>query len=157
MLWLQVMRHPDKVKRNQTQKKRSVKISFPKQEGNEGSAAEGNIKAAQTEVTPASEVSFGSPKTHHFEEVVCQLAQLCLVHVNEGKSESHLVFLSLLLRSFHTPKVFAVSWIYLRYKRKHCADRQASLWWFPPILAASVISGSGWWTRKRRSAGGEDQ
>lgn len=110
------MRHPDKVKRNQTQKKRSVKISFPKQDGNEGSAADGNVvkKATQTEATLAGEVSFGSPKTHHFEEVVCQLTQLCLVHVNEGKSERHLIFLSLLLRSFHTPRVFAVSCIYLR-------------------------------------------
>lgn len=109
------MRHPDKVKRNQTQKKRSVKICFPKQDGNEESAAEGSVnKAAQTEATLASEVLFRSPKTHHFEEVVCQLAQLCLVHVNEGKSERHLVFLSLILRSFHTPRVFAVSCVYLR-------------------------------------------
>lgn len=106
---LQVMRHPDKVKRNQIQKKRSVRITLPKQESSEGSAAEGNVvkKAAQTEATLASEAAFGSPKTHHFEDVVCQLAQLCLVHVNEGKSERHLVFLSLLLRSFHTPRVFS--------------------------------------------------
>lgn len=95
------MRHPDKVKRNQSQKKRSVKINFP----DEGSPAEGNVAktAPQTEAMP------GCPKTHHFEEVVCQLAQLCLVHVNQGKSERHLVFLSLLLRSFHTPRVFTVS------------------------------------------------
>lgn len=115
--YLQVMRHPDKVKRNQTQKKRSVKISFAKQDGSEGSAAaEENVvkKAAQSGATPTGEAPLGSPKTPHFEEVVCQLAQLCLVHVNEGKSERHLVFLSLLLRSFHTPRVFAVSPVHLR-------------------------------------------
>uniref|UniRef100_A0A8C5G0B7 E3 ubiquitin-protein ligase listerin n=1 Tax=Gouania willdenowi TaxID=441366 RepID=A0A8C5G0B7_GOUWI len=49
----------------------------------------------------------GSLQTQHFEDVVCQLAQLCLVHVNEKQSERHLVFLSLLLRSFHTPTVFS--------------------------------------------------
>uniref|UniRef100_A0A8C5G0K6 E3 ubiquitin-protein ligase listerin n=1 Tax=Gouania willdenowi TaxID=441366 RepID=A0A8C5G0K6_GOUWI len=51
----------------------------------------------------------GSLQTQHFEDVVCQLAQLCLVHVNEKQSERHLVFLSLLLRSFHTPTVFSVT------------------------------------------------
>uniref|UniRef100_A0A671VF31 E3 ubiquitin-protein ligase listerin n=1 Tax=Sparus aurata TaxID=8175 RepID=A0A671VF31_SPAAU len=56
-----------------------------------------------------NEKALGSPQTEHFEDVVCQLAQLCLVHVNEEKSERHLVFLSLLLRSFHTTRVFSVS------------------------------------------------
>lgn len=107
----QVMRHPEKVKRNQIQKKRSVKICFPKQENNEETGAEGNVvkKPVQMEPMLVNETAFGSPKTHHFEDAVCQLAQLCLVHVNEGKSERHLVFLSLLLRSFHTPRVFSVS------------------------------------------------
>uniref|UniRef100_A0A671VBZ2 E3 ubiquitin-protein ligase listerin n=1 Tax=Sparus aurata TaxID=8175 RepID=A0A671VBZ2_SPAAU len=57
----------------------------------------------------SQKVALGSPQTEHFEDVVCQLAQLCLVHVNEEKSERHLVFLSLLLRSFHTTRVFSVS------------------------------------------------
>uniref|UniRef100_A0A8C9Z4Q0 E3 ubiquitin-protein ligase listerin n=1 Tax=Sander lucioperca TaxID=283035 RepID=A0A8C9Z4Q0_SANLU len=51
--------------------------------------------------------AFGSLRTQHFEDVVCQLAQLCLVHVTEKNSERHLVFLSLLLQSFHTPRVFS--------------------------------------------------
>lgn len=108
---------------------------MPKQESSEGSAAEGNVvkKAAQTEATLASKAAFGSPKTHHFEDVVCQLAQLCLVHVNEGKSERHLVFLSLLLRSFHTPRVFSVSCIDLFLQKNsifisHSSDKLFSLY-----------------------------
>uniref|UniRef100_A0A8C9ZA49 E3 ubiquitin-protein ligase listerin n=1 Tax=Sander lucioperca TaxID=283035 RepID=A0A8C9ZA49_SANLU len=54
-----------------------------------------------------NEKAFGSLRTQHFEDVVCQLAQLCLVHVTEKNSERHLVFLSLLLQSFHTPRVFS--------------------------------------------------
>lgn len=110
-LCLQVMRHPERVKRKHTQKKKSVKICFSKPENNEKSGVEGDgvEKPVHTVSVLVNEKAFGSPKTQHFEDVVCQLAQLCLVHVNENKSERHLVFLSLLLRSFHTPRVFSVS------------------------------------------------
>uniref|UniRef100_A0A8C5BPB0 E3 ubiquitin-protein ligase listerin n=1 Tax=Gadus morhua TaxID=8049 RepID=A0A8C5BPB0_GADMO len=59
----------------------------------------------------------GSLESERLEAVVCQLAQLCLVYVNEKQSERHLVFLSLLLRSFHTPRVFAVSPLSFFYKQ----------------------------------------
>uniref|UniRef100_A0A8D3CP49 E3 ubiquitin-protein ligase listerin n=1 Tax=Scophthalmus maximus TaxID=52904 RepID=A0A8D3CP49_SCOMX len=62
---------------------------------------------SETENSPVNEKAFGSQQTQRFEDVVCQLAQLCLVHVNEKNSERHLVFLSLLLRSFHTPRIFS--------------------------------------------------
>ncbi|XP_041657592.1 E3 ubiquitin-protein ligase listerin [Cheilinus undulatus] len=104
---LQVMRHPDRVKRKHVQKKKSVKICFSKPDeektGVDGDAVE---RPVQTESESVNE-RVCSPQTQHFEDVVCQLAQLCLVHVNEKKSEKHLVFLSLLLRSFHTPRVFS--------------------------------------------------
>lgn len=103
---LQVMRYPEKVNRRHTQKK-SVKICFSTSEDNEKTVVEGDgsEKCMQTGPPLVSEV-FGSLQTQHFEDVVCQLAQLCLVHVNEKNSERHLVFLSRLLRSFHTPRVF---------------------------------------------------
>nr|XP_046266953.1 E3 ubiquitin-protein ligase listerin isoform X2 [Scatophagus argus] len=106
---LQVMRYPEKVKRKHIQKKKSVKISFSKPEDNEkaGVGGDGVEKPVQTVSELVNEKAFGSPQTQHFEDVVCQLAQLCLVHMNEKKSERHLVFLSLLLRSFHTPRVFS--------------------------------------------------
>uniref|UniRef100_A0A7N8XDU9 E3 ubiquitin-protein ligase listerin n=1 Tax=Mastacembelus armatus TaxID=205130 RepID=A0A7N8XDU9_9TELE len=87
------------------QKKKSVKICFSKPEDNEKTGVEG---AGVEKPGPVlvNETAFGSLQTQHFEDVVCQLAQLCLVHVNEKNSERHLVFLSHLLRSFHTPRVF---------------------------------------------------
>uniref|UniRef100_A0A7N8YK83 E3 ubiquitin-protein ligase listerin n=1 Tax=Mastacembelus armatus TaxID=205130 RepID=A0A7N8YK83_9TELE len=90
------------------QKKKSVKICFSKPEDNEKTGVEG---AGVEKPGPVlvNETAFGSLQTQHFEDVVCQLAQLCLVHVNEKNSERHLVFLSHLLRSFHTPRVFRVS------------------------------------------------
>ncbi|XP_068188141.1 E3 ubiquitin-protein ligase listerin [Antennarius striatus] len=111
---LQVMRYPKKAKRKHTLKKKSVKICFSKPEDNEKTGVEGNAveKPVQTVPELLTEEASGSPQTQHFEDVVCQLAQLCMVHVNETKSEKHLVFLSLLLQSFHTPKVFTtlVEW-----------------------------------------------
>ncbi|XP_020495512.2 E3 ubiquitin-protein ligase listerin [Labrus bergylta] len=105
---LQVMRYPDRVKRKHAQKKKSVKICFSKPEDNEKTGVDGDAveRPLQTEPEPVNE-RVCSPQTQHFEDTVCQLAQLCLVHVNEKKSEKHLVFLSLLLRSFHTPRVFS--------------------------------------------------
>ncbi|XP_030009978.1 E3 ubiquitin-protein ligase listerin isoform X2 [Sphaeramia orbicularis] len=111
---LQVMRYPEKVNRKHAQKKKSVKICFSKPEDNEKTGIEGDDveKTVQTVSQLVNERAFGSLQTQHFEDVVCQLAQLCLVHVNEKNSERHLVFLSGLLRSFHTPRVFTtlVEW-----------------------------------------------
>lgn len=111
----QVMRHPEGVNRKHVQKKKSVKICLSKtdQDGKPGAQGDAVEKCVQTGPGLGSETA-GSPQTQHFEDVVCQLAQLCLVHVNERNSERHLVFLSLLLRSFHTPTVFGVSWICTR-------------------------------------------
>lgn len=97
------MRYPERVKRKHVQKKKAVKICFSKTED------DGAEKAAVEVSEPVNEKAPGSPQTQHFEDVVCQLAELCLTHVNEKKSERHLVFLSLLLQSFHTPRIFSVS------------------------------------------------
>lgn len=106
---LQVMRFPEKINRKHIQKKKSVKICFSKPEDNEKPGVEGDDveKPVQAVSEPVNEKAFGSQQTQRFEDVVCQLAQLCLVHVNEKNSERHLVFLSLLLRSFHTPRIFS--------------------------------------------------
>lgn len=106
---LQVMRYPERVKRKHVQKKKTVRICFSQPEDNEKTGVEGDVveKPVQTVSELVNEKAFGSLQTQHFEDVVCQLAQLCLVHVNERNSERHLVFLSLLLQSFHTPRVFS--------------------------------------------------
>ncbi|XP_060942216.1 E3 ubiquitin-protein ligase listerin [Limanda limanda] len=106
---LQVMRYPERVNRNHIQKKKSVRICLSMPEDNEKAEVEGdNVeKPVQTLSELVNEETFGSLQTQRFEDVVCQLAQLCLVNVNEKNSERHLVFLSLLLRSFHTQRVFS--------------------------------------------------
>lgn len=107
----QVMRYPEKGSRKHLQKKKSVRVCLSKAEEDEKAAVQGDgaEKLAQTASELVNEKATGSLQTEHFEDAVCQLAQLCLVHVNEKNSEKHLVFLSLLLQSFHTPRIFSVS------------------------------------------------
>ena len=109
--FVQVMRYPDKVTgRKQGHKKKSVKICLSEPGDVDRDVAErgGRDEPPEGEARQTSAV-VGSLESERLEEVVCQLAQLCLVYVNEKQSERHLVFLSLLLRSFHTPRVFTVS------------------------------------------------
>ncbi|XP_076024787.1 E3 ubiquitin-protein ligase listerin [Genypterus blacodes] len=101
---LQVMRHPERANRKRGQNKKSVKICFSDPDDNESADLEKPPAQAPEEL--GDERTTGFLRTQHFEDTVCQLAQLCLVHVNEKRSERHLVFLSLLLRSFHTARVF---------------------------------------------------
>ncbi|KAM9788487.1 E3 ubiquitin-protein ligase listerin [Neosynchiropus ocellatus] len=101
---LQVMRHPEKVRPKSVQKKKSVTISVSE---DEKSDVEKDFAGKPVQAGLVKDEALESPRTQHFESAVCQLAQLCLVHVDERRSERHLVFLSLLLRSFHTPKIFA--------------------------------------------------
>lgn len=122
------MRYPDQVtgRKRGNKKKKSVKICFSepgdadKRNGAEGGGGFGVGGGGPDDRTPEGEeggqqkqekaaAAVGSLESECLEEVVCQLAQLCLVHVSEERSENHLVFLSLLLRSFHTPRVFTVS------------------------------------------------
>lgn len=111
------MRYPERVNKKQTQKKKSVRLCFSKPEENEKTGVEGDgaEKLAQAVSELVNEKAFGSLQTQHFEDVVCQLAQLCLVHVNEKNSERHLVFLSHLMLSFHTPRVFSVSHLFFNF------------------------------------------
>lgn len=104
------MSHPERGNKRHPQKKKSVRIYLEKEEDGEKTEVKEDAveKTAQMVSVPVNEPTFGSLKTQHLEDLVCQLAQMCLVHVNDNKSETHLVFLSLLLRSFHTPSVFKV-------------------------------------------------
>ncbi|KAG8007962.1 E3 ubiquitin-protein ligase listerin [Nibea albiflora] len=78
---LQVMRSPERAKAKHIQKKKSVKISFkPEDSEKTGVEGDGVEKPVQMVSELVNEKAFGSPQTQHFEDVVCQLAQLCLVH-----------------------------------------------------------------------------
>lgn len=111
LIYVQVMRYPERVSKKHLQKKKSVRVCLSTQEEDEknGVQGDGAEKLVQTASELVNEKAFESLQTEHFEDAVCQLAQLCLVHVNEKNSENHLVFLSLLLQSFHTHRVFRVS------------------------------------------------
>uniref|UniRef100_A0AAZ3QXV9 E3 ubiquitin-protein ligase listerin n=1 Tax=Oncorhynchus tshawytscha TaxID=74940 RepID=A0AAZ3QXV9_ONCTS len=98
--------------RKQTKKKRSVKICFSEPESSGSPEEEGELalKYAQLEAPDlGQETAEGPLKSWHLEEIVCQQAQISYSRVNDKNSERHLVYLSLLLRSFHTPRVFTVS------------------------------------------------
>ncbi|XP_062341388.1 E3 ubiquitin-protein ligase listerin [Osmerus eperlanus] len=113
---LQVMQHPERGARKHTKKKKAVKICLSEPEEKEEEAEEegcqGGVadKRAQPEVTELGGQEKAAPplRSGHLEDLVCQLAELDMVYVNEKDSERHLLFLSLLLRSFSTPRVFGV-------------------------------------------------
>lgn len=104
---LQVMRCPAKIDTKRAQRKKSVKICFSSSEDDNKTVEEEHSESCmKTGPAHVNEKCFESLQTQHLEDVVCQLAQLCLVYVIEKNSERHLVFLSRLLQSFHTPRVF---------------------------------------------------
>lgn len=106
------MQSPVSAGRKQTKKKRSVKICFsePESSGSPEEEGEAALKYAQLEAPElGQETAEGPLKSWHLEEIVCQQAQISYSRVNDKNSERHLVYLSLLLRSFHTPRVFTVS------------------------------------------------
>ena len=111
------MQHPERGARKHSKKKKAVKIclSEPEEkedvEEEEGCQGEVADKRAQPEVTELGGQETAAPplRSGHLEDLVCQLAELDMVYVNEKDSERHLLFLSLLLRSFSTPRVFGVS------------------------------------------------
>ncbi|KAM9437421.1 E3 ubiquitin-protein ligase listerin isoform 1-T1 [Salvelinus alpinus] len=108
---LQVMQSPVSAGRKQTKKKRSVKICFSEPESSGSPEEEGDValKYAQPEAPElGQETAEGPLKSWHLEEIVCQQTQISYSHVNDKNSERHLVYLSLLLRSFHTPRVFTM-------------------------------------------------
>uniref|UniRef100_A0A3B3DMW9 E3 ubiquitin-protein ligase listerin n=1 Tax=Oryzias melastigma TaxID=30732 RepID=A0A3B3DMW9_ORYME len=88
------------------QKKKSARICFSKPEKAEITEEDGVEKPAQAAPQVVEEKILGALQDPHFEDTVCQLALICLTHVNERNSERHLVFLSRLMRSFHTPRLF---------------------------------------------------
>uniref|UniRef100_A0A4W5QBL7 E3 ubiquitin-protein ligase listerin n=1 Tax=Hucho hucho TaxID=62062 RepID=A0A4W5QBL7_9TELE len=115
---LQVMQSPGSAGRKQTKKKRSVKICFPEPESSGSPEGEVALKYAQLEAPElGQETAEGPLKSWHLEEIVCQQAQISYSHVNDKNSERHLVYLSLLLRSFHTHRVFTVSLPFLFFFR----------------------------------------
>ncbi|XP_056140651.1 E3 ubiquitin-protein ligase listerin isoform X2 [Lampris incognitus] len=106
----QVMRYPESVARKQGHKKKSVKICYSELDGQEkkGAEGDGDEKPVLPVSDPGHERAAVFVKSWELEEVVCQQAQICLFYGHDKKSERHLTLLSLLLQSFHTPRVFTM-------------------------------------------------
>uniref|UniRef100_A0A6Q2XR12 E3 ubiquitin-protein ligase listerin n=1 Tax=Esox lucius TaxID=8010 RepID=A0A6Q2XR12_ESOLU len=108
---LQVMQSPDSVCRKETKmKKRSVKICFSEPESSVSPEEVAvTLKHPQPEPPELGQGSTeGVLRSWHLEEIVCQQAQISYSYVDEKNSERHLVYLSLLLQTFHTPRVFTL-------------------------------------------------
>ncbi|XP_012683168.2 E3 ubiquitin-protein ligase listerin [Clupea harengus] len=120
---LRVIQNPESGSwRQAKRKKKSVKISFSSLEGKEpgegeevevpqvvavvAAAQEPQPKEAVT--VPAAAAGLPTLRSGHLVELVCQLAEVNMVHVTERGSERHLRFLSMLLQSFATQQVFRV-------------------------------------------------
>ncbi|XP_074957449.1 E3 ubiquitin-protein ligase listerin isoform X1 [Phalacrocorax aristotelis] len=90
--------------------RRSLKIRFTDEDESERNTENGKL----TEVRN-SDSEIQSDLQHYsllrkepLENLVCNLAELSIVYVNEQKSEQHLKFLSALLKSFSSNRVFQV-------------------------------------------------
>ncbi|XP_064326372.1 E3 ubiquitin-protein ligase listerin [Phalacrocorax carbo] len=90
--------------------RRSLKIRFTDEDESERNTENGKL----TEVRN-SDSEIQSDLQHYsllrkepLENLVCSLAELSIVYVNEQKSEQHLKFLSALLKSFSSNRVFQV-------------------------------------------------
>uniref|UniRef100_A0A6Q2YC32 E3 ubiquitin-protein ligase listerin n=1 Tax=Esox lucius TaxID=8010 RepID=A0A6Q2YC32_ESOLU len=89
---------------------RSVKICFSEPESSVSPEEVAvTLKHPQPEPPELGQGSTeGVLRSWHLEEIVCQQAQISYSYVDEKNSERHLVYLSLLLQTFHTPRVFTV-------------------------------------------------
>lgn len=114
---LRVIHNPESGSwRQAKRKKKSVKISFSGLEGREpgeeaeeeGGSQEARAQEALSKVGSVGSPTQGRSSSGHLLELVCQLAEVNMVHVTERGSERHLRFLSMMLQAFPTRQVFQV-------------------------------------------------
>ncbi|TRZ03495.1 hypothetical protein DNTS_000509, partial [Danionella cerebrum] len=99
-LLLQIIQNPNSSSK-QTRKKKTVKICFTEHE------ERGQMEEPVSE-SPVVEEQGCPLRDKHLLDLVCQLAELNMVYVSKQESETHLRFLSQLLRVFPSPQVFQV-------------------------------------------------
>nr|XP_006628262.1 PREDICTED: E3 ubiquitin-protein ligase listerin isoform X1 [Lepisosteus oculatus] len=104
---LQAMQNPGGTRKQS--KKKAVRICFSGLEGSDGKEGDVKDQPVEEEGKHVPLCSEQLPlKSGHLEELVCQLAELNMVYVNEQNSEKHLKFLSLLVGSFSSRRLFEV-------------------------------------------------
>lgn len=106
---LEVLQNPKTATKPNNRK--SLKVKFSDEDESERNTENGKI----TEVRSNSDSEIQADLQHSsilrkepLENLVCNLAELSIVYVNEQKSEQHLKFLSALLNSFSSNRVFQV-------------------------------------------------
>uniref|UniRef100_A0A8C3BDC2 E3 ubiquitin-protein ligase listerin n=1 Tax=Cairina moschata TaxID=8855 RepID=A0A8C3BDC2_CAIMO len=106
---LEVLQNPKTATKSNNRK--SVKIKFKDEDESERNTENGKL----TEVRKNSDSEIQAYLQHSsvlrkepLENLVCNLSELSIVYVNEHKSEQHLKFLSALLSSFSSDRVFQV-------------------------------------------------
>ncbi|KAM8821516.1 E3 ubiquitin-protein ligase listerin [Eudromia elegans] len=106
---LEILRNPKSAARLNNRK--SLKIRFTDEDESERNAENGKFM----EVKNNSDSEIQSEQQHYsplrkerLENLVCSLAELSIVYVSEQKSERHLKFLSALLNSFSSKRIFHV-------------------------------------------------
>ncbi|KAL4608591.1 E3 ubiquitin-protein ligase listerin isoform X2 [Arapaima gigas] len=103
---LRVMQSPEAGSARPNRRKKTAKICFSDPGGSEG-----RPEVEEVEKGPLPVDAHHGPLTlrcGHLEQLVCQLAELAMVHVTERDSERHLHFLSVLLTSFPSYQVYRV-------------------------------------------------
>uniref|UniRef100_A0A8C7A1K6 E3 ubiquitin-protein ligase listerin n=1 Tax=Nothoprocta perdicaria TaxID=30464 RepID=A0A8C7A1K6_NOTPE len=106
---LEVLQNPKSA--TKPNKRKSLKIRFTDEDESEKNTENGKF----TEVKNNSDSEIQTEQQHNsplrkepLESLVCHLAELSIVYVNEHKSEQHLKFLSALLNSFSSKRIFCV-------------------------------------------------
>ncbi|MBN3302917.1 LTN1 ligase, partial [Amia calva] len=112
---LQVMQNPAERSIGGKQgRKKGVRICFSDLEGSDAKVEGGKDQEVveKNKCAPLADFSAGSGlsplQSGHLEDLVCHLAELNMVYVNEQDSEKHLRFLSLLISSFPSRRLFEV-------------------------------------------------
>ncbi|KAM9245484.1 E3 ubiquitin-protein ligase listerin [Leptosomus discolor] len=105
---LEILQNPKNAAKPNTRK--SLKIRFTDEDESERNTENGKLtEVRNSDPEIEADLQHGSLlRKEPLENLVCSLAELSIVYVNEQKSEQHLKFLSALLNSFSSNRVFQV-------------------------------------------------
>ncbi|KAM6099020.1 E3 ubiquitin-protein ligase listerin [Theristicus caerulescens] len=105
---LEILQNPKSATKPNNRK--SLKIRFTDEDESERNTENGKLtEVRNSDSEIQADLQHSSPlRKEPLENLVCNLAELSIVYVNEQKSEQHLKFLSALLNAFSSNRVFQV-------------------------------------------------
>ncbi|KAJ7427998.1 hypothetical protein BTVI_01452 [Pitangus sulphuratus] len=104
---LEILQNPKTATKPNNKKFLKIKFTDDESESNTGNGKLTEVRKGDSEIQADLQHSSHLRK-EPLESLVCNLAELSIVYVNEQKSEQHLKFLSALLNSFSSNRVFQV-------------------------------------------------